>query len=128
MTKIKSISAYPPIPMLRLTGARDEIGVERGIAAGACGFIAKPFDKSMLLPRPRGLLAQDAGTARQHADGRESANRASSWHIPRKSPMRALVIDDDPLTLTLLARQLEQLGWSTMQRDFEGAKWTRPSS
>lgn len=57
---IKSDPHNADLRVVMLTGSRDEAALQRSIDAGASGFIAKPFNRAMLLARLRGLLPADA--------------------------------------------------------------------
>jgi CheY-like chemotaxis protein len=53
---IRSVGANASIEIVMMTGTRDESAVQRSLDAGATGFIAKPFNRAMLLSRLRGVL------------------------------------------------------------------------
>jgi len=56
---IKSAANNADLRIVMLTGVRDETALQRSLEAGASGFIAKPFNRAMLLARMRGLLPED---------------------------------------------------------------------
>ena len=56
---IRSVAEYADTRIVMLTGRRDEAALRRSLDAGASGFLAKPFNRAMLLARLRGLLPED---------------------------------------------------------------------
>lgn len=57
---IRSAANYANLRIVMLTGVRDETALQRSLDAGANGFIPKPFNRTILLARLRGLLPEDA--------------------------------------------------------------------
>lgn len=53
--RLKADPATAQIPVLFLTGRRDDADRDRGLALGAAGFIAKPFDPLALGDQIRAL-------------------------------------------------------------------------
>lgn len=53
---IRSAPGYADLRIVMLTGSRDDATLQRSLDAGASGFIAKPFNRAMLLAQMRHLL------------------------------------------------------------------------
>lgn len=55
---IKSVAANASIQIVMMTGAREDSALQRSLDAGAVGYIAKPFNRAILLSRLRTVLPE----------------------------------------------------------------------
>jgi CheY-like chemotaxis protein len=60
---IRSTSSNSAVTVVMLTGARDPCSIQRSVDAGASAYIAKPFNRSMLLLQLRGVLTENDGAS-----------------------------------------------------------------
>jgi CheY-like chemotaxis protein len=57
--RIKAIEAFASIPVVMMSGHSKRDVVVESLRAGACDFVVKPFDKTILLKKFRSLLHMD---------------------------------------------------------------------
>lgn len=57
-TRLKADPATRDVPVIFMTAKSQEADVARGLAAGAIGYIAKPFDTRLLGARVRAILGR----------------------------------------------------------------------